>query len=468
MKKILSLFLAISFVLCGAAALSVNAGNVIINDWTISRGGGSFVKNNAYEFEWKTDANGKTWDWPAMHAGSLTEGSISATVSPAGGIGIYFGAQGMANAADGGAAVSNAENLKYSLVAFEYSSGIPKLRFYYDNQSAGGATISKESDMPLDDAKYGIDGTSDVTIKVEFTAAGKVEAYVNGEKVITRASGFPTAGAEYGMMVKSANYGTGKASTKVGYVKSFSTTSDISTASKWTVRRGGNSWQIAPSDNTEFVWKYVADAGNANNGRSYTNLIQYYKNLEEGSVTISVAKNSRVGIAFAGSGFENVKEGSGNVAVSTAPNFKYYWAVVDWDSSAQSYYLALKTDASDADGTQTVVQKVALTQDIATTNYTIKVNFTKTGNISVYFNEDKLIDVSGQTIYGSQLGVINAGRGPLADKVGQVAGTVTSFNVVDPAAATGDFTSIYVIVSAMILCAAFTVVCISRKKKIAE
>ena len=94
MKKILSLILVLAFVLCGVAALNVSA-DVIINDWTIKRGGGFYIKNSAYEFEWKADNSGKTYEWPAIHNGSFKEGTITATVSPKGGIAIFFGAEGM-------------------------------------------------------------------------------------------------------------------------------------------------------------------------------------------------------------------------------------------------------------------------------------------------------------------------------------------------------------------------------------
>ena len=485
MKKILSLILVLAFVLCGVAALNVSA-DVIINDWTIKRGGGFYIKNSAYEFEWKADNSGKTYEWPAIHNGSFKEGTITATVSPKGGIAIFFGAEGMEGVADGVASVKSATNLRYELVAFEYDSGTPKLKFFYDDKTAGDVTIAADSNMSLADAKYGIDGISDVTISIEFTAAGKVVTYVNGEKVMTRDgdNARPTFGTQFGMMVRPVTYGSEAAGTKVGYVKEFSATAAEVGEAKWSVRRGGNSFVLNPTG-AEIAWKYFADSGNANNGRIYTNLIQYYKDLEEGTITASVAKNSRVGIAFGGTGFENVKEGSGNVAVSNAPNFKYYWAVVDWDSSASTYYLALKTDASDADGTSTTIARVNLTDNIEITEYTIKVEFTKDGDIAISYNGEKLIDVTGQTIYGKQLGIIPTNRGPLSGKVGLLAGTINAFEIEEPATEpdngnqgsgnqgsgnqgsapdTGDALSVYLAVSAVVLCATFAVALTSRKK----
>lgn len=475
MKKILSLVLALSFILCASALFTVSAAETKLNDankgWKATRGGGNFFTDANREFYWKANASGQTYDWPAVHTGSLEEGTITAKVSASGNIGIFFGGSGVAeNVKDGGSNLVGAANTKFSWIVLEVdpSTKVSKLRFYYDDDDAANVSLgnNSQSNMPLNDtpenaAKYGIDGTSDVELKVEFTKAGKMIAYVNGVKTIIRNDGFPTFGNEYGMIVRgNSNYGAASANTEVGYVKSFSTQGDISAFSKWTVRRGGSSW--AAVDGGEFLWKYVADG---TNGRTYNNLVQYYKDLEEGSASAKVAKNSRIGIAFAGTGFANVKEGSGG-ALSEAQDCKYYWAVVDWDNTASKYYLALKVDSSATDGTLTTVERVDIS-DIATisnNDYTIKVDFTKDGDIKVSLNGEELISVTGQTLYGKQLGMITTKRGPLADKAGQTAGTVKAFTIGVPAADTGDLTSVYLVASALILAATFAVVCVSRKK----
>ncbi len=115
-----------------------------------------------------------------------------------------------------------------------------------------------------------------------------------------------------------------------------------------------------------------------------------------------------------------------------------------------------------------------------TSDVTIKVEFTKDGDIAISYNGEKLIDVTGQTIYGKQLGIIPTNRGPLSGKVGQVAGTVNSFEIEAPATEpdngnqgggnqgsvpdTGDALSVYLAVSAVALCATFAVALTSRKK----
>ncbi len=461
MKKVLSIILTLSFILCACASVTLTA-NAASTDWTAKRGGGNFTYPSGKEFSWKTGSDGRTYEWPILRKDTMEEGTITATVSPAGGIGIVFGASGLSSLSDSTANVKNSDNVRYSLVVFEYDGTAPKLKFFYDDQVTGGATITPNSNMPLDAASLGIDGVSDVEIKVEFSKAGKMIAYINGAKTIIRNEGFPTFGNEYGMMVREKNYGTENASKEIGYVKSFSK-SAVSNYAKWTARRGASSF--AEADGGEFQWKYVADS---ENGRTWNNLIQYYKNLEEGTITATVAKNSRIGIMFAGTGFENVKEGTGG-AVAEAQNLKYYWAVVDWDGTAEKYYVALMTDSSDTAGERTAIEKVYIDTNIAAADYTIKVNFTKDGDISVVFNNEKLISVTGQTIYGSQLGMMTTTRGPLANTIGQTAGTVKSFTAGSVSAPqTGDLTNVYLVLSALVLTATFAVACLSRKKKVAD
>lgn len=460
MKKVLSIILTLSFILCACASVTLTA-NAASTDWTVKRGGGAFTYPSGKEFSWKTDASGNTWEWPVLRKDTMEEGTITAKVSPKGGVGILFGASGLSSLSDSTANVKNSDNVRYSLVVFEYDGTNPKLKFFYDDKVAGGATITPNSNMPLDAAALGIDGVSDVEIKVEFTQAGKMIAYINGAKTIIRNEGFPTFGNEYGIMVRQINYGADNAGKEIGYVKSFSK-SAIPNYSKWIARRGASSFAAASGG--EFQWKYVADG---EKGHTWNNLIQYYKNLEEGPITATVAKNSRIGIMFAGTGFENVKDSTGG-AVADAQNLKYYWAVVDWDGTAQKYYVALMTDSSDTAGTRTTVEKVYIDTNIASADYTIKVEFTKAGNISVYFNGKKLIDVTGQTIYGSQLGMMTTIRGPLENMAGQTAGTVKRFTAGTAAPHTGDLTNVYLVLSALVLTATFAVAYFSRKKKVTD
>lgn len=242
MKKLLSIILALSFILCASMLSTVSAAETKLyvsttDEWQPGRGKQYVYADDArnVEFYWKADGSGATYDWPVSNVGTLEEGTITATVSAAGNVGIFFGATGVKqNVEDGVNNLTGAADTKYCWVCLEVSQdGVAKLRFYYDDDAAGGAALSTHSDsnMPLNDTtanaeKYGIDGTSDIELKVEFTAEGKMTAYVNGEKVITRTPDYnnarPTFGTEYGILIRGASYGSEKANAEVGYVKSFS------------------------------------------------------------------------------------------------------------------------------------------------------------------------------------------------------------------------------------------------------
>ena len=480
MKKLLSIILALSFVLCAASLFTVSAAETHLSGsgkgWKTTRGGGVFYTDADREIYWKAGGDGKTWAWPVVHSGSLTNGVITATMSASGNVGIFFGGDGIAtNVKDGGtSSLLGATDVRYSWVAIEVnpSTGEAKLAYFYDDETAAGTDITdyRKSWLPLNDtpenaAKFGIDGSSDIELKVSFNEKGKMKAYVNGALVTSREGSCVPFGGEYGIITCNASYGSEKANSEVGYIKSFSATDKLSGLDEeWIIRRGGASW--AASAGNEFDVLFV---NNNNKAQTFNNLAQYYKNLEEGTVTATVGAGSRIGIAFAGTGFENVFEGSGG-ALTQVENLMYYQAVLDYDGSVAKLYIALKVDScatSDvASNTPTEIKKVYLSSNSLINNdYTLKVTFTKAGDIKIYFNGEEYISVTGQTIYGSDLGMVTTARGPLdVSKVGTAAATVKNFVIEGEAPDTGDLTSVYLIASAVILSAAYAVACFSRKR----
>ncbi len=236
MKKLLSIILALSFILCAGALSSFAATTKLWQantGWNVVRGEGMVWYDDArdVDFYWKADANGKTWDWPVFRNDTMEEGTITAKISASGNIGIFFGALGIENVSDaGGKNLTTAVDTRYSWIALEVApdTGAAVLKFYHDDDTAAGVPLADNilatvalNDTPENATKYGIDGSSDVELKVEFTMAGKVVAYVNGVETITK-EGVTLFGTQYGMIIRSnTTYGTAKANTEVGYVKNF-------------------------------------------------------------------------------------------------------------------------------------------------------------------------------------------------------------------------------------------------------
>ncbi|MBE6619609.1 MAG: hypothetical protein E7626_07540, partial [Ruminococcaceae bacterium] len=427
MKKLIAIILTISFMLClvpvtfsvSAAATKLNAAN---KGWTVCRSHGSFFTDGQQEFYWISDPNKKTWDWPVYRKETLEEGTIEAIISPSANVGIFFGATGVKEyVTDVGSNVAFANpdyDIRHYWIYIAESSGTYKIVFNMDSNVSGGY-VNKEN-FTLDATKYKLDGTSDISLKVSFNKEGKFQVFVNDVSAMTR-SGYVPFGNQFGMAVKSATYT--EANAKVGYVKDFSFADRDYL--DWTARRGAAA--VASYSGGEYLWHYQGTS-------VYNNPLRYNYDLAEGTITATVTKGSRTGIIFGATGLDNVKEGNvGNVSASAAPNFMYYWAYVSGNQ------LKLEVDSTQAEGAQsrTVWKTATLPFSSDDADYTIKVDFRTSGDMSISVNDVEYITVTpdelaskGYTIYGSEVGMMPVTRS--GGESGAVAGSVKKFTIAAP------------------------------------
>ncbi len=423
MKKVLSLILALSFILTASCVLAVSAADTTLNEankgWYVPRSAGTIRTDGNQEFYFNAGADGSTWEWPVIHDGELEEGTITAVLGPKGGAGIFFGATGIrANVKEGSENSLKAadKDIRFYWASLVYEGSTLKFKFYADQSQTGqyrqiGATVNLSS-------AHGCDGVSDVELKVSFSKEGACTVYVNGKSVYS-ASGLSLFGNEYGMIVNYAKNLTPSA--RAGYVKSF-TTAEVSSYINWAPRRGATAY--APVDNGEFLWKYQGT-------NVWNNPIRYNTDLEKGTVIATVAKGSKIGVLFGATGLNNVKDGTdANISVSNAPSLRYFWAYVKDNT------LTLEADKNADAGNQgrETVASATLPVSSADADYTIKVIFNKSGDISVSFNDAEYIKITaaelktkGFEIYGSEVGMM-----PVALSNGTanaVAGSVKAFSL---------------------------------------
>ncbi|MBE6619567.1 MAG: hypothetical protein E7626_07330, partial [Ruminococcaceae bacterium] len=240
MKKLITSALALTFVIC-LAAFSISAAETELNragtKWTVCRADSLFVVDdtNDYEFTWKADSTGNTYDWPVYRAESLDAGTIETTIGGIGNGGIFFGATGIKEyVGDSHEKIPGTNESKvglgeptkdiryyYAAVVWEkHNNGNYKFRLYYDNAADNG-TMNTYTGVALNESAHGVNGTSDVKIKVEFDKAGNLNCYVNDVRVMTRTDCQPF-GDQFGIIARKSNYGSSKALTNINSVKEFS------------------------------------------------------------------------------------------------------------------------------------------------------------------------------------------------------------------------------------------------------
>lgn len=489
MKKLIAIILTLTFVLTLAPlTLSVSADTQQLNkagtSWTSCRADNSFVVDSSddYEFHVLADKNGQTYDWPVYHKDPLEEGTIEATFDGKANIGILFGATGVKDyVGDSAELVAGTDQAKDSLGTNKYDvryyaavviyephttdgGGNYRFRLLSDSEVAGGGAVSiGTTSIHLTEAKHGINGTDEFTMKISFNKDGDFRCYINGVQVFTRTDVVPY-GDEFGICVrKYLNYGTEYANKEVGFVKNFSY-SDTDFFNDWTPRRGERA--VQPSAKGEIMWL-------SQNADVWSNPIRYNKDLEEGTVTAKFAKNSQAGVIFGATGLDNVYDdhnkpaGATNIGFGNAPNLQYLWACVENNK------LLLKADPTAAEGTTQNVKTVAsanLPISAADTEITLKIQFTKAGDIKIDVNGTNYITLTaaeltakGGAIYGKELGIVSSVRHNLAANApaGELLTFKTEAGVVPtpPASETSDFTVIFAIVSvaSVLLLAAFFV-----------
>lgn len=490
MKKLIAIILTLTFVLTLAPlTLSVSADTQQLNkagtSWTSCRSDNSFVVDSSddYEFHVLADANGKTYDWPVYHKDSLEEGTIEATFGAKANIGIFFGATGIKDyVGDSAELVAGTDQAKDSLGTVKYDvryyvatvmleekdgSPIYRFRLQADGDAASGSAPSQGS-KDLTEADHGINGTDEFTMKISFNEEGDLKCYINGVLVMTKEDITPY-GDEFGICVRRyEKYGTDYNKKEVGYVKNFSY-SDTDFFNDWTPRRGASA--VHPSAKGEIMW-------NSQNTDVWSNPIRYNKDLEEGTITAKFAKNSQAGVLFGATGLNNVYDdnvkpaGATNIGFGNAPNLMYLWACVENNK------LLLKADPTAADGTTQNVKTVAsanLPISAADTEITLKIQFTKAGDIKIDVNGTNYINLTaaeltakGGAIYGKEVGIVSSVRHNLAANApaGELLTFKTEAGIVPtpPATETSDFTVIFAVISVatVLLLAAF---CVANKRR---
>jgi len=227
------------------------------NGWSVTRGRAWLLTDNDRLMFWISSDNDLTYDWPALSASSLTEGTISATVSANGNVGIFFGGIGMDKSTDAttNPTVTNGIYCSTVTLLVDAKTGAAYLEFYYDNSDVKSYTGEHKITVPLNDTlentlKYGMDG-SDIILKVRFTKEGKVIAYVNGAKALeTSENAYPTFGNQHGIIVRSA-YCPKKM--VAGYVKEYDFAAEGTVKTGVNVEFGDKTTLIGTGDNPSAV-----------------------------------------------------------------------------------------------------------------------------------------------------------------------------------------------------------------------
>ena len=229
MKKFISIALAMMFILI--ASLSVSAAsipsanqinNVADGNWKGGNGSACFGYNPeiATELYMIADGNGKVFNWWATYKTPIEPNVISADFSPKANVGFFFGAtETILTAANLNNKNDCCKYLRYYFANINYdvANDTYTLLFLNDNQEFGTSVPLKsntnnvvEAEVALDKATYGINGTDDINLKVDFTAAGDVKIYVNGIKVVDK-TGLAPYGENIGIIAPTTEYGTEKA-----------------------------------------------------------------------------------------------------------------------------------------------------------------------------------------------------------------------------------------------------------------
>ncbi len=434
MKKLIAIILTLSFILTliPVTFSSYAATEVILNNankgWTANKATDRFVTDGEQEFYWKTGATDvNTWEWPVYRSESLEEGVIEAVISPSANIGILFGATGIDLVADGSGngLDSTTKDIRFYWVAITENNGTYNLVFRKDS-NAYGKYADDDADADNDvlnfklDEKYNIDGKSDIRLRVHFKKEGYIQFYINDVASSSRTgTEWATFGNQLGMCVTTVKGYYTEENAKVGYVKEFSFNDNF--YNNWTPRRGVLGVpSFIPYAQGEYQWLYQ-------DNDQWNNPIRYNTDLDEGTITATVTKGSKTGIIFGATGLDNVNDDGSSVA--NAAGLKYYWANVNGNT------LTLEVDSKD-DKPKEPWKTVTLPISSDEADYTIKVKFSKQGDISVSVNDKEYIAVTaedlgkaGFEIYGKEVGMM-AVQVKDADVVANsVAGSVKEFTI---------------------------------------
>jgi len=485
MKKLISIFLTLSFLLClFPTVLSVSAAETELNragtKWTVCRADPLFVVDdtNDYEFTWKADSTGNTYDWPVYRAESLDAGTIETTIGGIGNGGIFFGATGIKEyVGDSHEKIPGTNESKvglgdvnkdiryyYAAVVWEkHNNGNYKFRLYYDNAADNG-TMNTYTGVALNESAHGVNGTSDVKIKVEFDKAGNLNCYVNDVRVMTRTDCQPF-GDQFGIIARKSNYGSSKALTNINSVKEFEYETPLNNANtNWTACRSAALFRKKGTDTNEFYWK--SDA----NKMTWDWPVYRKETLEEGTIEATISASANAGIIFGATGIkEYVGEASENKVSlgDTNKDIRFYWAAVIYEEGIPKFRLYYDDSAVGAYNSKpSVILNESVHGITGASDIKLKVVFDKAGNCSCYVNGVKVYSGSDIVPFGNQfgIGVRKMGYTVASAEVGSVKSFSFSSQTTTEAPETGDYHIVYGMIALIAVISLAAVICIKRRK----
>lgn len=258
---------------------------------------------------------------------------------------------------------------------------------------------------------------------------------------------------------------------------------------KWTGGNGKASFGYDPAVATDF---YVVGDGpnestNHDGGQVWNWWATYDTEVEEDVISAELSPKTDIGIFF-GATDTILTATNLNNKNDCCKYLRYYFANIKYDVAADTYTLVLLNDSNEFGASQptpstNVIKEAEVALDKTTygingtDDITLKVDFDKDGNVKVYVNGIETISKTGLAPYGKKCGVIL----PTCDYGGEycleIVATVSNFTIGEPqqggnagggATDTGDATTVYLVVSALAVCATLAAVYVSRKKRIAE
>ncbi len=187
-------------------------------EWNVTRGRAmitNMYQVDGTEYTWKADGDGKTYAWLAQATKwssdysyepyELEAGTIEAVLNGSS-TGVVFGATGLdipRPNSTGNIPVTKGKDIFFYCVGYWSDSGTFGL--YVDDSDEGWSGKPKTiNEVTITDIIPNFDPSADITVKVEFTAAGKVTVWLNGTLVF-EVLDCEYFGTEFGMLVGSCS-----------------------------------------------------------------------------------------------------------------------------------------------------------------------------------------------------------------------------------------------------------------------
>ena len=247
---------------------------------------------------------------------------------------------------------------------------------------------------------------------------------------------------------------------------------DATASAKWIAKNGNACFGYDPAIAGEFymigdanavVWNWFAVS------KSTTA-------AEGGKITAKLSTKADVGIMFGATALST----SSKLSNGNCDGLQFYYAGIQYDAANSAYSIILLNDSSATGKSEpaslTQVASAPITGVNDADGITLEVAFTADGEVKISANGTEVINQTGLVPYGNECGIL----APKVDyKVTQnMAGlelvfaldefTISALPADAPEAPeNGDATALYVVLSAVALCATFAVA-LSRKKRIEE